>query len=166
MPPRNVVLIGFMGAGKTAVGKALASRLGFDLFDTDDMVVERSGSSVADIWAAEGEAGFRKREFEAVVLACAGTRRVIACGGGAVLAIRNYGLLKGAGPIVYLRAPAELLRARVGAGASRPLLEDPAAFDRLLADRMPVYESAADVIVDVEGRTAGQVADDVAQRLP
>jgi shikimate kinase len=155
---RNVVLIGFMGTGKSAVGRALAERLGFRLFDTDDMVEREAGRSIAEIWADEGEQGFREMEYDAVLRACAGTGRVIACGGGAVLQIRNYGILKGAGMVVYLRAPADVLRARAGSSGSRPLLAERGAFDRLLAERVPAYESAADMIVDTDDGTPDEIA--------
>jgi shikimate kinase len=165
MAPRNVVLIGFMGAGKTVVGRELADRLSFRLFDTDAMVEEATGQTIGQIWDAEGEDAFRAREHDAVLHACAGTGRVVACGGGAVLEIRNYGILKGAGTVVYLRAPAPVLRARVGDESERPLLKDPRAFDQLLVERVPAYESAADLIVDTDGRTPDEVADDIVQRL-
>jgi len=142
------VLIGFMGAGKSAVGRALAERLGFRLYDTDAMVE-----------------GFRAREHDAVLQACAGSGRVIACGGGAVLEIRNYGILKGAGSVVYLRAPADVLRDRVGIALDRPLLREPGAFDRLLGERQPAYEAAADIIVDTDERTSDDVAADIARRV-
>jgi len=158
MDPRNVVLIGFMGAGKSAVGRALAEQLGFRLFDTDAMIVEAAGMPIPEIFADEGERGFRAREEDAVLRACAGTKRVIACGGGALTSLKSYGVLEGAGVVVYLRAPAEVLRARVGDGAGRPLLAEGDAFDRLLAERISVYESAADVIIDADGGTAGEVA--------
>ncbi|TMK80783.1 MAG: shikimate kinase, partial [Actinobacteria bacterium] len=74
--PRNVVLIGFMGAGKSVVGRALAERLGFRLYDTDAMVEESAGRTIADLWDAEGEEGFRAREHDAVLQACAGSGRV------------------------------------------------------------------------------------------
>src|SRR5437763_1305591 len=125
--PRNVVLIGFMGAGKSAVGRALAERLGFRLYDTDAMVEESAGRTIADVWDAEGEEGFRAREHDAVLQACAGSGRVIACGGGAVLEIRNYGILKGAGSVVYLRAPADVVRDRGGVAVGRPLVRGPGA---------------------------------------
>ena len=160
------MLIGFMGAGKSAVGRALAERLGFRLYDTDAIVEESAGRTIADLWDAEGEEGFRAREHDAVLLACAGSGRVIACGGGAVLEIRNYGILKGAGTVVYLRAPAEVLRARLGIALDRPLLRDPGRFDRLLAERRPANESAADLIVDTDERTPDEVAADIAARVP
>ena len=165
MAPGNVVLIGFMGAGKSAIGSLLADRLSFRLFDTDAMVEKAAGRTIAEIWDEEGEEGFRLLEHDAVLQACAGTGRVIACGGGAVLEIRNYGVLKGAGTVVYLRAPAPVLRARVGDGADRPLLMDARAFDRLLAERTPAYESAADLIVDTDERTPDELAGDIAEQL-
>jgi shikimate kinase len=163
--PGNVVLIGFMGAGKTVVGRALSERLGFQLFDTDRMVEASAGRRIAELWDAEGEEGFRMREHDAVLQACAGSDRVIACGGGAVLEFRNYGILKGAGAVVYLRAPAAVLRDRVGIALDRPLLREPGAFDKLLAERQPAYESAADLIVDTDGKTADEVAAEIAERV-
>ena len=166
MPPRNVVLIGFMGAGKSAIGRALAEKLGFTLFDTDAMIEEQAGSSIDDLWKTEGEEAMRALEHEAVLHACAGSGRVIATGGGAVLQIRNYGILKGAGTVVYLRAPASVLRQRVREGTGRPLLAEPGSFDRLLADRVPAYESAADLIVDTDAGDADEIAARIVEILP
>ena len=160
------MLIGFMGAGKTVVGRALSERLGLQLFDTDRMVEESSGRRIPELWDGEGEEGFRAREHDAVLQACAGSGRVIACGGGAVLEIRNYGILKGAGTVVYLRAPSAVLRERVGIALDRPLLREEGAFDRLLAERQPAYESAADVIVDTDGKSADEVASEISERVP
>jgi shikimate kinase len=165
MAPRNVVLIGFMGSGKSVVGRALAEQLGFRLFDTDAMVEESAGRSIAEIWDADGEEAFRAREHDAVLHACAGTGRVIACGGGAVLNIRNYGVLKGAGTVVYLRAPADVLRARLADETTRPLLREHSAFDRLLAERTPAYESAADLIVDADLGTPDEIARAIAEKV-
>lgn len=165
MPPRNVVLIGSMGAGKSTVADRLATRLGFRLVDTDALVEDDTGRTIAQIWREEGEAGFRAREQDAVVRACAGTGRVIACGGGAILQLTNFGILKGAGTVVYLRAPADVLWGRVAGAESRPLVGDRESFMRLLAERTPAYESAADHIVDVNGRDPDTVADDIAAVL-
>jgi shikimate kinase len=165
MAPRNVVLIGFMGSGKSVVGRALAERLSYRLFDTDAMVEEHDGRSIAEIWDAEGEDGFRTREHEAVLYACAGSGRVIACGGGAVLNIRNYGVLKGAGTVVYLRAPADVLRARLEDETTRPLLREAGAFDRLLAERTPAYESAADIVVDADLGTPDEIAEVIEEKI-
>jgi shikimate kinase len=164
MPPRNVVLIGFMGAGKSEIGRALAARLSYKFVDTDSLVEGAAARSIDEIFATDGEEGFRALEAEAVVRACAGNRRVISCGGGAVLQLRNYGILKGAGRIVYLRAPAGVLRERVGAGTGRPLLAD-RAFERLLAERVPAYEAAADLIVDSDAGSPDEIAAEIEHRL-
>jgi shikimate kinase len=168
MPPRSVVLIGFMAAGKTAVGRALAAKLGFEFCDTDEMVAATTDLTVEEIFAAEGEQRFRELERDAVVRAAARPGRVVACGGGAVLSVRNYGVLKGTGPIVYLRTSADELVARLGRGEGRPLLRgDPAeAVPRLLSERAPAYETAADLTVDTDGRTPDDVAGEIAERLP
>jgi shikimate kinase len=166
MAPRNVVLIGFMGAGKSAVGHALAERMGAKLFDTDAMIEKETGSTIDDLFRSRGEEEMRSIEHEMILRACAGTGRVIATGGGAVLQIRNYGILKGAGTVVYLRAPADVLRARVGAGSGRPLLSQRGAFDRLLAERMPAYESAADLIVDTDAGEPDEIAARIVEILP
>lgn len=163
--PRSVVLIGFMGAGKSIVGRALARRFGFHLYDTDEMVEEEAGKSVGQIWTEEGESGFRAREYRAVTRACAAPGRVIACGGGAVLPMRSYEVLKTAGPVVYLRTSAEVLRQRVGDGLGRPLLSEPGAFDRLLAERTPAYESAADIVVDTDGLLPEEIAEEIGRQI-
>lgn len=161
MRPRNVVLIGSMGAGKSTVGAALAARLGYRLIDTDALVEQDADDTIAQIWAREGEEGFRAREHAAVLRACAGTERVIACGGGAILQLTNLGLLKSAGIVVYLRAPAHVLWGRIAESDTRPLVGTRDAFDVLLAQRAPVYESAADHIVDVDVCTPDEAAAEI-----
>jgi shikimate kinase len=167
MPPRSVVLIGFMAAGKTAVGRALATKLGFEFCDTDQLIVDAAGRTIDEIFAAEGEPRLRELEREAVVRAAAKPGRVVACGGGTILSVRNYGILKGAGPIVYLRtSPGELI-ARLGKGEGRPLLKsDPAgAVPRLLAERTPAYEAAADVVIDTDGRSPDELVAEIERKL-
>jgi shikimate kinase len=167
MTRRSIVLIGFMGAGKSAVGRAIADATGAELIDTDALVEAAAGAPVAEIFAREGERGFRAREADAVAEAASKPGRVIACGGGAILALRNYQVLREAGDIVYLRASRDALRARLAEddATTRPLLADSQAFDRLLAERTPAYEAAADVIVDTDGRELEQIAADVIARL-
>lgn len=161
----TIVLIGFMGAGKTEVGRALAALAGMEFVDTDMLVEDKAGHSVEEIFRTVGEPGFRLLESQAVVEAAAKPRRVIACGGGAILSLKNYGILRGAGVIVYLRAAPDVLRSRVGAGEGRPLLNDPEAFDRLLFERAPAYESAADFIVDTADRRPEDVAASILDRV-
>jgi shikimate kinase len=160
----HLVLIGLMGAGKTTVGRRAAARLSRDFVDTDDIVVAHAGTSIAEIFRAGGEPRFRALERVAVADACASPAPlVIACGGGAVLDPENRRVLRAAGVVVWLRAPAALLAARVGDGAARPLLEHDAAgtLARLEQLREPAYEAAAHTVVDVDGLDVDAVTDAV-----
>lgn len=167
MPPRNVVLIGFMGSGKTATARALASRIGYDAVDTDATVEREAGATIAEIFEREGEPAFRELEARVVEKAVTRDGTVIACGGGTILADRNLALLRDAGPIVYLRASAATLVARVADGAARPLLAgDPQrVVPQLLEEREPHYLEAADLVIDTDDRTPEDVAALIAERL-
>jgi len=138
---RVIALTGFMGTGKTSVGRRLADRLGWSFVDTDVMIETREQRSVADIFAAQGEAYFRAREREAIAAATALDRAVVATGGGALLDERNFDALNQNTLLVCLTARPETILMRTS-GHSRPLLsgEDRGArVRRLLAERAPVY---------------------------
>ena len=161
----QIVLTGFMGTGKTEVGRRLARLLGRPFVDTDDLVAATAGRPVTEIFAAEGEPRFRALERSAVEQACAVPEAVIATGGGTVLDSENRRRLAGAGPIVCLSARPEDILRRVGDPADRPLLAG-ARHDRLgrirtlLAERAPTYALAAH-IVDTTGLTLDQVVERV-----
>lgn len=160
MKPRRVLLIGMMGAGKTTVGHALAARWGWRFVDSDAMVMAHSGLTVAEIFEQRGEAAFRHEETSALQRALGGSDRlVVSVAGGAVLRQENQDLLRAGGVIVWLRARPETLISRVGSAADRPLLrEDPKVLiPRILAGRQAVYESLADLVVDVDDRTPADV---------
>ena len=156
----NIVLIGFMGTGKTAVGRCLASRLGRSFVDTDAMIEARAGRTIARIFAEDGEAAFRALEAAAVEEAGASRGAVIATGGGVPLRAENMRRLRGRGVIVALTAAPQAILARVGASGDRPLLgADPeAAVRRLLAKRGAAYRDA-DLVVDTSDAAAEEVAD-------
>ena len=158
---RNIVLIGPMGSGKSTVAMAIGERLGRRVIDTDAAVERAAGCSIADLWAREGEDAFRDLEEEAVKKACAARGAVIATGGGALLRMTSFAFIEGAGVVVYLRAAPDTLWERAGKDRARPLAADRAAFDRVLAERTPVYESAADVIVETDGRTVAEIVDEI-----
>jgi shikimate kinase/3-dehydroquinate synthase len=162
---RVVVLVGLMGAGKSQVGRALARRLGWEFVDTDAAVEAREGRPVAAIFREKGEAYFREVERRVLRQAARGHARVVATGGGAVLAAASRHLLRGAGPVFYLRAPAEVLAARLGDDPRRPLLgDDPhAALDRLLRERESLYVETG-VPVDA-ARPVDAVVADILTRL-
>jgi len=161
---KHLVLIGLMGAGKSTVGRACAARLGRPFVDTDELVEQQVGLTVDEIFRRDGESGFRALERAVVADVCASPEPlVVACGGGAVLDPENRRALRGAGLVVWLRAPAATLARRVGDGATRPLLRnDPeGALRRLEQLREPAYEAAAHVSVSTDGVAVDAVADTV-----
>ncbi len=158
-PEAPIFLIGFMGSGKTTVGALLARRLGWSFADLDDLIVRSAGLSVAEIFAREGEDGFRRRETEAVRAAAAGRQSVVATGGGAACREENLTLMLTSGRVVALAvSPAEAVR-RTGSRSGRPLLDgsaDPlAAATALLSTRQPFY-ARAHLQVETDRRTADE----------
>src|SRR5262245_41033543 len=166
---RSVLLSGLMGAGKSRVGRALASRLGWRFVDSDRSVEEASGMKVAEIFAREGEAGFRERE-RAALAALPTHRCVVALGGGAVVAAENRRTLADKGTLVWLDAAPETLVERIGDAADRPLL---AGLDRagrvaklaaLRAERHSAYAEAP-IRIETDGRGVDEVVDAVVAAL-
>ena len=151
VPP--VVLVGMMGTGKSTVGRRLASRLERPFVDADDELVRRSGLTVREWFAAEGEAGFRRAEADLLAdLLSAPGPAVIAAGGGVVVTPANREALAGGALVVWLRADVPFLVSRLNQKDHRPLLdEDPAAaLGRLHAERSALYAEVADLVIDVE----------------
>ena len=162
-------LVGMMGAGKSTVGPPLAARLRRRFVDTDDVIVERAGKSIAAIFAEDGEAAFRA--LEADVVAEAGAEgAVVAVGGGAVAEPGAAERLAHSGTLVYLRARPETLIERIGDPASRPLLAELEPEERvcriraLLREREPAYATAK-VIVDVDEWDEAALAEQIGERL-
>ena len=153
--------MGLMGAGKTTVGRACAGRLGRDFVDTDDLVCALAGATIPEIFASDGEERFREIERRAIADACdSPVPLVIACGGGAVVDSRNRKRLRDGGFVVWLRAPVDVLHARVGEDGGRPLLA-PGALDtlaRLAVLREDAYSAAAHARVDTENCSVEDVA--------
>ena len=157
-----------MGAGKTTVGRQLAKRLGKTFHDADRDVEERTGVSVALIFEIEGEAGFRKREAEAIEQLTALDDIVLATGGGAVLESRNREHLKSRGFFIYLHALPAVLWHRTRADKSRPLLQGADPRERLEAIygvRDPLYREVADLVVDTGRQGIGPLVSQVLSRF-
>jgi shikimate kinase/nucleoside-diphosphate-sugar epimerase len=151
--PQNVVLVGLMGSGKSAVGRAAAQSLGFSFVDTDQLVIESAGRSIPDIFAQEGEAGFRVRETAALRSLAGRNRTVIATGGGIVTRPENLPLLKQLGFVVWLNASPETLQRRTSHSNDRPLLRDgdPLTKLRALLDaRAPLYAQVCDLKITTD----------------
>ena len=158
-----IALTGFMGSGKTTVGKVLADFLGCPFMDLDDLVVKKVGKSIPDIFAQDGEPAFRQLEAQVLrktVEKYAESAAVLALGGGAVLAPPSAALLHEKTVCIYLRASLETLLARLeGETAGRPLA-DASLADRLAA-REPIYEKTAHVVIDTDGLSPDEVADEI-----
>ena len=158
-----ITLTGFMGSGKTTVGKVLADFLGCPFMDLDDLVVKKAGKSIPDIFAQDGEPAFRELEAQVLrktVAKYAESTAVLALGGGAVLAPASAALLREKTVCIYLRATLDTLLARLaGETAGRPLA-DASLADRL-ASREPIYEKTAHVIIDTDGLSPDEVADEI-----
>ena len=158
-----MTLTGFMGSGKTTVGKVLADFLGCPFMDLDDLVVKKAGKSIPDIFAQDGEPAFRELEAQVLrktVAKYAESAAVLALGGGAVLAPASAALLHEKTVCIYLRATLDTLLARLaGETAGRPLA-DASLADRL-ASREPIYEETAHVIIDTDGLSPDEVADEI-----
>jgi shikimate kinase len=154
-PPENIVLIGFMGSGKTSVGRLIARRLRFHFLDTDALIEERARTSIKEMFASHGEAWFRERETAALESLAGSTRRhVISTGGGIVTQPRNLPLLRQLGWVVLLTAAPEELFARVARNKDRPLLQVANPRERvreMLTERAPLYAEAAQFTVDSTG---------------
>ncbi|SRR5579883_1636786 len=164
----NVILIGPMGSGKTAVGRSLARHLSRPFYDSDTEIVRRTGVDIPYIFEREGEAGFRERERETIEALVALGGIVLATGGGAILLPQNRRLLAERGFVVYLEASVEQQAERVKHGRQRPLLSnvDPAMRLReLMAVRDPLYRSIADSIVPTDGRRVKAVAEDIVRMI-
>ena len=144
----NIVLCGFMGSGKTVVGKELAKIMGRKFIDTDEMIEKEQGIAIKAIFASRGEDYFRELEYE-VCKKISGLRNcVISTGGGALTFERNVSALKEGGKIVFLDATFETICARIGDNQTRPLFEDREKAKQLYDERKDKYLSAADYVID------------------
>lgn len=156
----NIILVGFMGTGKTTVGKMLADRLDMEFSDMDDLIEDRTGRKISEIFATDGESFFRCVERE-VVADLAGERgRVIGAGGGVVLDSRNIEDFSRTGLVVCLSAAPEAILERVEKESHRPLLEEGDKMKRitaLLEKRKPLYDTIP-AQIETTGLSAEQVA--------
>jgi shikimate kinase len=168
-----VFLIGYRGTGKTTVARELASRLGYESVDADDIVEEAVGLSIAEIFAKSGEAGFRELESQAIEALVGKRRTVIGLGGGAVLREDNrLAIREAGGSVVWLTASVPTILVRLAADTTtasrRPNLTNSGGgeeVEALLAARTPLYRDCATLIVDTEGKSAADVAEEIATKL-
>ena len=165
--PGHVVLVGLSGSGKSTIGKLLARRLDRPFVDTDELIVQRAGKTIPEVFAGEGEAAFRQLEREAVANAVSGPASVIATGGGAPVDESNRAALWRGNTVVWLAPPVDRLVERLGAESGRPLLEgNPRArLTALYQAREPIYRTAH-VRVSTEDPTPEETVAGILKLLP
>jgi len=159
--PGHIFLVGFMGAGKTTVGRLLAALMDLPYLDLDDEIQRVTGAMVSEIFASGGEDAFRIVETEALLGLSSVPKSVVACGGGVVLRPENRAALGEMGTVVYLQVTAAEALARIGDASTRPLLAGPGgalAVTALLGAREALYRTVADIEVDTAGQTPDEVA--------
>lgn len=158
-----IVLVGFMGAGKSTVGRLLAEQLNLSFIDTDAEIESRAGRSIAEIFADDGEPEFRRLEKEFVLRALGGKNAVIALGGGAV-EDESIRAQLGNATVIHLELPTWEALERIGEDENRPMLdlEDPFA---LQARRRPLYAEVADETIDVSQKNVERIVGEIEMRL-
>ena len=158
-----ITLTGFMGSGKTTVGRLVADALGCLFLDLDEEIVKKAGRSIPEIFAEGGESAFRtleKETLERLVKKYAGSTAVLALGGGTVTVPGSIGLLQEKTTCIYLKASEETIRKNLeGRTPGRPLADD--QWPERLAAREPLYEKAAHVILDTDGWSFQEMADEI-----
>lgn len=166
---KNIILIGFMGCGKSSIGIRLSYRLRMTVLDTDKLIERQNRMSVSEIFDRFGEEEFRGMETKCLErLLQEPEAQIIAVGGGLPLRERNRELLRQLGTIVYLRVTPATVCQRLSGDATRPLLQgaDPEGkVRRLMAERAGIYESAADFAVDVDGKEMDEIRDELLEKL-
>ncbi len=163
----NIVLIGFMGTGKSTIGKLLAKQLDFQFVDVDAGIEQQAGKSITQIFQSEGEGHFRRLETEFAEKLSAEDCQVIATGGGFVLNPQNITVLKSQGFIIALQALPQVIYERIKAEKHRPLLavSDPLTkISQLLMERADKYQDA-DLIIDTDGKTPVDIAAEIGVEL-
>ncbi|PQO42721.1 shikimate kinase [Blastopirellula marina] len=171
--PQNLALIGYRGTGKSHVARLLAARLGWPATDADDWVEAHTGKSIAEIFQASGESGFRDLETEAVQTLTAGEKQILAMGGGVVLREANRKLIGERCHTIWLTASPEVIARRLALDdtteARRPSLTGKSPLEEIeevLNARLPLYKQCADVTIETEGKSPEAVADAILAQLP
>ncbi len=164
----NIVLIGFMGTGKSTVGRALAGKLEMDCLDTDAMIEAKMGIAISDIFEKHGEAYFRELERQTVEVISGLSSTVILCGGGVVLNNSNVVNLRKNGKLVLLKAEPETIIARLYEDETRPLLKgrlNLEGLQEMLKQRNSYYNAAADIVVNTDGKSVDSITAEIISSL-
>ena len=165
---KNIFLIGFMGSGKSTVASWLAKNYGMEIIEMDQLIVEREGMSIPDIFAQKGEPYFRDAETKLLIEIQSEENKVVSCGGGVALRERNVEEMKKGGKIVLLNANPETILERVKDDDNRPLLrgnKNVEFISNMMEQRRPKYEGAADVVVQTDGKSADVICKEIFEKV-
>lgn len=168
MDRKNILLIGFMGTGKSTVSARLKERLNMKEVDTDALIVKREGMTISNIFAEKGEEAFRNMETALLEELKSERNLIISCGGGMALRDTNATIMKAAGTVVWLTAEPETILERVKDDDSRPLLrgnKNTAFIGDLLEKRRSKYEAVADIAVVTDYRKIDDICDEIIRRI-
>ncbi len=164
----NIVLIGFMGTGKSAIANCLSKMLPMETVEMDEVIAERARMSISDIFAVYGEEYFRNLETNLLVELQEKSNVIISCGGGTPLRDNNVAEMKKNGRVVLLTAKPETIYERIKNSHDRPLLENNkniAFISKLLEERKAKYEAAADVVIETDGKNKLQISEEIVGKL-
>ncbi len=153
-PPPNILLVGFMGTGKSSIGRELSHLLGYEVIDTDSLIVKNDGREIKTIFAEEGEKSFRLKETEALKSLRKESRKIISTGGGIIHSEENRALIRSLGYVVWLVASPHEIHRRTSRNGERPLLNNDhpeKTIQDLLTQRHSFYEEVSDLTIDTEG---------------
>ncbi len=166
---KNIVFIGFMCSGKTTIGRTLAKRQDYKFIDTDQWIRKKEKMDIGDIFEKKGEDYFRKLETKTVKhFANNLSNTVVSTGGGLSVRQENIPYLKEIGTVIYLSVSKDTVLSRLNPNIERPLLsvDDPEKrIEELLEERNPIYEKAADLIIDTNNKTISKIVDEIIERL-
>lgn len=163
----NIVLIGFMGSGKSTISRELNTLFSMDVIEMDQVIADREGMSISEIFEVHGEEYFRNRETELLRELQSRKGVVISCGGGVPMREENVVEMKKNGKVILLTASPETILERVKNNHDRPLLENNKNVDfilELMEKRRQKYEAAADVIIRTDGKSAAEICEEIIQR--
>ncbi len=151
----HILFVGFMGCGKSSVSRVLHKRCGLPLVDIDKFIVQREGRSINQIFAEEGEAGFRRIETMTLASLAFEEKSIISCGGGICGSAVNRGIVKALGTVVYLKVPCNEAVGRISDPSTRPMLNGERPVREIYDERLPLYRDVADITINTSGKSVG-----------
>lgn len=151
----HILFVGFMGCGKSSVSRVLHKRCGLPLIDIDKYIEEQEGRTIKQIFAEEGETGFRRIETMTLASLAFEERSIISCGGGICGSAVNRGIVKALGTVVYLKVPLNEAIGRISDPSTRPMLSGPRPVREIYDERLPLYRDVADITINTSGKSVG-----------